>query len=148
MPEQTETEQIFSGLRALAESAFPKRCRNCGREYASAAEFIAVTQAPRANCSGLKHSLDDDDNPIVDLFRNCECGSTLMESFSDRRDVSEAGIKRRQNFEQILGELLAQGVAREVAYVELIKFMRGEPHDLLHLARHLLAAGERWPALE
>lgn len=142
MLKQTEVEQIFSGLRALAESAFPKRCSNCGREYVSAAEFIAATQALRPDCSGLKHSLDDDDKPIVDLFRNCACGSTLMQSFSDRRDYSEAGMKRRQYFDQTLGDLVTQGVAREIAYVELLKFMRGEPHELLHLANHLPEVGD------
>lgn len=135
MMEQTEIQEIFSGLRALVESTFPKRCRNCGREYASSAEFIAATRAVRPNCSGLKQSLDDDDNPIVEVFRNCECGSTLMEIFNDRRDLSEAGIKRRHRFEEMLGHLVSRGVAREVAYAELIKLMRGQANELLSLVR-------------
>lgn len=135
MLEQTEIQEIYSGLRALAESTFPKRCRNCGQEYASAAEFIVATQAVRPNCSGLKQSQDDDDNLIVEVFRNCNCGSTLMESFNDRRDLTEEGIKRRRRFEEMLGHLVSRGVAREVAYAELIKLMRGQANELLLLVR-------------
>lgn len=135
MVEQTEIQEIFAGLRELEESTFPKRCRNCGRVYASVAEFVAATQAVRPDCSGLKQGRDEDNRPVVDLFRNCACGSTLMESFNDRRDLSEAGLKRRRRFEGVLKHLLSRGVAREVAYAELIKLLRGQPNDLLHLIK-------------
>lgn len=81
MLEQGKIRKILSGLRELEVSAFPKRCACCAREYASVAEFIAATQAPPSNCSGLKPGRDDDGNAIVELFRNCDCGSTLMECF-------------------------------------------------------------------
>lgn len=81
MPEQAEIQKFLSGLRELKASAFPKRCACCAREYASAAEFILATQAPQSNCGGLKPGEDDDGYPIIELFRNCACGSTLMESF-------------------------------------------------------------------
>lgn len=81
MLEQTEMQEILSGLRELKASAFPKRCACCAREYASAAEFISATQALQSTCGGLKPGEDDDGYPIIELFRNCACGSTLMESF-------------------------------------------------------------------
>lgn len=81
MSEQSKIQGIVAGLRQFEASAFPKHCACCAREYASATEFIAATQALPSDCSGLKLSQDDDGNPIVELFRNCDCGSTLMESF-------------------------------------------------------------------
>ncbi len=124
-------DNFFQDLRALAESAFPKHCPTCGRSFATAEEFLHATMPISANRSGLKQSYDDDDRPIVELFRNCPCGSTLMDFFTDRRDQSEAGIKRRQRFGALLEFLVGQGVDREVARAELIKVLRGHHSELL-----------------
>jgi hypothetical protein len=102
VPEQNIDAELFAGLRELAESSFPKHCRNCGREYRDSAEFLTATQPLLADSSGLKQSRDDDDQVIVDLFRNCVCGSTLLESFWNRRDLSEDGIKRRMRFQDMV----------------------------------------------
>ncbi|MCK9987662.1 MAG: hypothetical protein AzoDbin1_04134, partial [Azoarcus sp.] len=42
-----------------------------------------------------------DGQVIVELFRNCVCGSTLMDCFRDRRDTSEAGLRRRARFGEL-----------------------------------------------
>lgn len=81
MSEQSKIQRVSPRLRELEALAFPKRCACCAREYATATEFIAATLALPSDCRGLKLSQDDDGNPIVELFRNCDCGSTLMESF-------------------------------------------------------------------
>jgi hypothetical protein len=127
---------LFSGLRELAESSFPKRCKNCGREYLNSTEFFAATQPVRANTSGLKQSRDDEGHMIVELFRNCICGSTLLESFGNRRNPSEDGNLRRERFQDMVGKLVANGCAEETARSELLKLMRGQAHDLLSLVRH------------
>lgn len=124
-------EEFYAGLRELVESTFPKRCRTCGRVYATAAEFIAATQPVAADNSGLKASLDEDGTVILELFRNCVCGSTLMDAFSDRRDTSEAGARRRRRFGDLHAYLVARGVAPETAHAELIKVARGQPSELL-----------------
>ncbi len=142
MPGPHIDEGLFAGLRELAESAFPKRCRNCGQEYRSAAEFLAATRPVRADTSGLKQSVDDDGQLIVDLFRNCVCGSTLLESFSNRRDLSEDGIKRRLRFQDMVDKLVAKGCTAEAARSELLKLMRGQPNDLLRLAAQEKAEGK------
>jgi hypothetical protein len=126
---------FFAGLRELAESAFPKRCANCGREYQNAAEYLTATQPIRADSSGLKQSQDDDGQAIVDLFRNCVCGSTLLESFRNRRNLNEDGIKSRLRFQDMVGKLVATGCPAETARAELLKLMRGQPNDLLNLAK-------------
>lgn len=124
-------DSFFRDLRALAESAFPKHCATCGRVFTTAEEFLRATVPINAAKSGLKQAYDDDDRPIVELFRNCPCGSTLMDFFTDRRDQSEASIKRREHFSVLLEFLIGQGVEREVARAELKKVLRGQHSELL-----------------
>lgn len=124
---------LFDGLRALANSAFPKHCSNCGRTYASAEQFLQETVSIRSNLSGLKESADDDDNTIVEVYRNCPCGSTLMDFFSDRRDTSEAGLRRREKFGELLQYLIQKGWDPAMARSELLKVLRGEKSELLKI---------------
>ncbi len=133
MPEANIEEALFAGLRQLADSAFPKRCAHCGRVYRNSDEFLTATQPVRPDCSGLKQSRDDDDQMIVDLFRNCVCGSTLLESFHNRRNLSKDGIMRRMLFQEMVGKIAAMGYPAETARDELLKFMRGQPNELLSL---------------
>lgn len=135
MSEPSVSEDFYAGLRQLADSAFPKRCTLCGREYRDSAEFLAATLPLRTNSSGLKQSHDDDGQAIVELFRNCVCGSTLLESYWNRRDLSEAGTKRRKRFQDMVDKLVAAGCPAEMAHKELLKFVRGQPSDLLNLAK-------------
>ena len=124
-------ENFFKDLKALAESAFPKRCANCGRVYETAEQFIAETENINPERTGLKSSVDDDGTPIVEAFRNCVCGSTLMDFFSDRRDVSDKGLARRKKFGEMLDYLVTQGLEFEIARAELIKVLRGENSEVL-----------------
>lgn len=133
MPEANIEEALFAGLRQLADTAFPKRCAHCGRVYRNSEEFLTATQPIRPDCSGLKQSRDDDDQMIVDLFRNCVCGSTLLESFHNRRNLSKDGIMRRMLFQEMVGKMAAMGYTAETARGELLKFMRGQPNELLSL---------------
>lgn len=135
MPDPGFDQELFAGLRQLTDSAFPKRCGNCGREYRNAGEFLAATGPTRAHTSGLKQSKDDDGSMIVELFRNCVCGSTLLESFWNRRDLSDEGVLRRKRFEVMIGKLVAIGYDAESARGELTKFMRGQPNDVLNLVQ-------------
>lgn len=122
---------LFAGLKALAESAFPKRCRNCGRVYETAEEFLRDTRQIDGARSGLKQSWDDNDMTVVEAYRNCACGSTLMDFFSDRRDLSQAGQARREKFGRLLDQLAAHGWGRQLARAELMKILRGEGSELI-----------------
>lgn len=121
-----EEQIFFDGLQALAASAFPKHCNNCGRMFGTAADFIQQTQAVRSNMSGLKQSFDDDNIAIVEAYRNCICGSTLMDFFSDRRDISDAGNKRRQLFDKLLPHLQGKGMGKKAAREYLLGLLRGQ----------------------
>ena len=123
--------KLFEGLTELAAGAFPKCCNNCGRIYHDANEYLNATQPISATRSGLKQSRDEDGHTIVEAFRNCECGSTLMDMFNNRRNVSEEGLKRRQRFGELLEYLVAQSLEREVARAELLKVLRGEGSSIL-----------------
>lgn len=90
--------ELFKGLKELSESAFPKKCANCGRLFESAEQFLLETQDINTSTTGLKQADDDDGSQILEVFRNCPCGSTLMEFFNDRRDLSDQGTKRRKKF--------------------------------------------------
>ncbi len=116
---------LYSGLEFLVKSTFPKECRSCGRVYATADEFLAETRSIQG-ASGLKASLDEDDSTLVELFRNCACGSTLMEVCRDRRDTSPAGLERRRKFGELIELMVDKGIEQGVARTELLKFMHGE----------------------
>lgn len=120
-------QEFFKGLKALAEAAFPKHCRNCGEVFATAEEFMLRTRAIRADITGLKQSVDDDDMTIVEAYRNCSCGSTLMDFFSDRRDFSDAGQRRRDLFDKLLLDLELKGMDRDQGRDYLLQVLRGQP---------------------
>ena len=91
------TEKNLQGLTAL-QYKFPKKCQCCGRVYETAEEFLSQTRALTSGKSSLKESFDDDDQAIVAVFRNCVCGSTLMDEFHSRRDQSPEGLRRREEY--------------------------------------------------
>jgi hypothetical protein len=123
--------KLLAGLRALVASSFPKRCANCGAVYEDADDYVRRTAPISSTRSGLKQSADDDGRTIVELFRNCACGSTLMDSFGDRRDPSAAGGVRRQRFSELLDHLVGAGLEAAVARTELLKWIRGEGSAIL-----------------
>ena len=130
MANRTPEDDLYQGLIELADASFPKRCNCCGRVYATAAEFIAATRAAGRNGSGLKQGYDDHDLAVVELFRNCPCGSTLMGTFGDRRDISADGGQRRHRFDQVAIALREKGLDEALVRTELLLFMRGQPNQL------------------
>lgn len=123
--------EFYTGLQEIAEGGFPKHCAFCGRNFASAEDYIRQTLQVGMGGSGLKQTHDDDGNVVVELFRNCVCGSTLLGYFGDRRDRSEAGLRRRARFDELVHSLVARGLAPGRARAELLKILRGEPSTLL-----------------
>jgi hypothetical protein len=126
---------LYRGLQALSNMSFPKKCSTCGKRFETVDDFISQTEALR-NSTGLKEDLDDDDQIIVGLFRNCPCGSTLMDEFNNRRDLSTAGLARREKFSELMNRLTKSGFSPEIAREELLKIMRGEGSDLLKVKKN------------
>ena len=131
MNNQTLINELYTGLQFMRASAFPKKCPACGKIYETADDFIAQTRSLGGK-SGLKQSLDDDDKSLVEFFRNCICGSTMMEECRDRRDTSELGLRRREKFGQLHELLKNSGMDANIARQELLRIMRGESSDNLH----------------
>lgn len=113
------------------ESSFPKHCNACGRRYETAEDFLRDTHDLPASRSCLKEAIEDDGTAIVEVFRNCICGSTLMDEFSNRRDESEKGRLRREKFDMLLKQLVQKGLDQEVARQELRNFMNGRSSPVL-----------------
>jgi hypothetical protein len=126
MSDEILDQLIFDGLRAFVEAAFPKHCKNCGRRFDTAEEFLLQTRTVRSDISGLKQSVDDENAVIVEAYRNCLCGSTLMDFFSDRRDTSSAGQHRRDLFNKLLPHLQGKGKTRPAAWTYLLRILRGQ----------------------
>lgn len=122
--------QDFEGLHALLVSAFPKTCKNCGHVYETAEQFFAETLDMPSGRSSLKMATEGDGATIVEAFRNCRCGSTLMDEFGCRRDNSASGLERRTIFDRMLSLLLARHISEEEARTELINFLRGRPNQI------------------
>jgi len=133
---------LYAGLQELAAGAFPKRCTLCGRSYRNVEDYVAQTGRVGSGRSGLKQTFDDDGQVIVELFRNCVCGSTLMDCFNDRRDISAAGAKRRARFGELVESLVVRGLEREHARSELLKILRGEKSAVLRPVPRTQPGGE------
>lgn len=127
----TSHDAWFVGLRALSHDRFPKRCRSCGREFASEADYFQQTQAIRPDITGLKAVYDDEEGTLVEVFRNCVCGSTLLVNCMSRRDDSAAGHSRRRLFDDLLGYLQLHGAERAQARRELLRVVAGERSEVL-----------------
>ena len=122
-------QDLLEGLNALFQQSFPKKCTHCGKIYHSEQQFFAETEAPGAR--SLKSYTEEDGTNIVEAFRNCSCGSTLMDEFADRRDTSDKGLRRRKRFDEIVEQLVAKGLERDKVVSELKQFIRHGESDFL-----------------
>jgi hypothetical protein len=114
----------------MFKNSFPRKCATCGRVFENLEHYFRETLS-LSKLGNTIQSSDDDGKPFVVVSRNCRCGSTLLEVFDDRRDRTEEGKRKRAEFGELLGLLVASGLEEEVARAELKKTMRGEGSDIL-----------------
>lgn len=127
MTDENVFDNLYSGLQALSNASFPKKCPTCNKIYETVEIYIKETSELATNKSGLIESYDPfDKHNIVELYRNCSCGSTLMDVFNDRRDLSTNGEKRRLIFKKILSTIIKSGMDKEEARLEILKVMNGK----------------------
>jgi len=124
------TETLFNDLVALEKSSFPKKCETCGITYECAEDFTKRTEHINGK-TGLKSSEDDDGGTILECFRNCVCGSTLLDFFADRRDTSAKGEKRRKAFDKVLAHLIENEIEEQRAREELKYYLKHKKSELL-----------------
>ena len=132
-PYDQSNSELYANLSELAQGSFPKRCRNCGTTYGTVDDFVQATLNINPHRSGLKQGFDDDGKEIIELFRNCSCGSTLMHLFESRRDLTTAGAKRRVLFDQLAGRLVESGVQAIEARTAVLQWLRGQDSDLVRM---------------
>ena len=127
-------QSLCDGLQALAHSSFPKVCGGCEQEFETVEEFITKTQTDSSlsSDSGLKETRREDGVMVVELYRRCACGSTLMDAFNNRRSQSDAGEERRQNFEELLNLVGTHyELDRPSARQELLKIFHGGSSEVI-----------------
>ncbi len=130
--EREDTEELYRGLQAIADDSFPRTCPRCGKVFNSADDFLVRETKGLHNSTGLRSSHDDEENQtVVEVYRNCPCGSTMVEFFRERRDMSEVGIRRRERFDKLLEILLRRKIPREEARQALLLAMRGQSSKIL-----------------
>jgi len=125
-----DADALFKDLVSLEENSFPKKCETCGAIYNTVEEFTEKTVEINEK-SGFKSSEGDEGETVVELFRNCPCGSTLLDFFADRRDISQKGDKRRKAFDKVLEHLVENGIELEVARKELRYYLKYKKSALL-----------------
>ena len=131
MADKNDLSSLYADLKNIEDTTFPKKCGTCDKVYNTLEEYIADTEQLRPGVTGFEESCDDEDKPILGLYRNCKCGSTLLNFFGDRRDSSEIKTQRRKHFGVLLEKLVSRGIDRNVARNELLKVVRGEYSELL-----------------
>jgi len=97
-----------TGLRARLDSSFPKKCTNCGRVFETVGQYFTETSELNDQDKGLKSFVDDDTTVIVEAFRNCTCGSTLMEMFEDDGDTVSVEIARKKAEEEFAKSMMVE----------------------------------------
>lgn len=132
-PSDQSNSELYANLSELVQGSFPKRCRNCGTTYKTVDDFVQATLNINPHRSGLKQVFDDDGKAFIELFRNCSCGSTLMDFFESRRDLTTEGAKRRVIFDQLAGRLVESGVQAIEARTAILKWLRGQDSELVRM---------------
>jgi len=126
-----KTDDCLNGLITFIESSFPKKCATCGKVYPTSTQFLSETENMPHGRSSLKEALEEDGTAIVEVFRNCACGSTLMEEFNSRRVNSPLGQQTRAEFDRLLNMLKKQNIPIEIARTELVKLFKGKKSESL-----------------
>jgi len=139
----TPHQKWFAGLKSLNKSDFPKRCARCDRTYASEEEYVKETSSVRIEQPDLQVVQDEKEVLFVELYRRCVCGSALLAFFSDRRNQTDIGFKRRKLFDELLEYIVQAGVEPVMARIELLRVIHGEPSKLLEFWHEKLLAEEK-----
>ncbi len=130
-PEKDLRKKIYEGLKALNKDMFPKVCGTCGEVFHSADDYVRKTRR-LFRASGFQHRRLQEGG-LLELYRNCRCGSTLLALFENRRDTTEMGQRRREQFQRILDQMVSMGWDRSIAREEVDRILSGQSSSLLEL---------------
>jgi len=109
MSDNDDWDQMWhTGLRARLDTSFPKKCMTCGRIFETAEQYFTETSDISEQDRGLKPFVDDDTSVIIEAFRNCPCGSTLMETFEESGENLAEVIAKRKREEEFAKSMLVE----------------------------------------
>jgi hypothetical protein len=105
--------------------AFPKTCGNCKKVFLTEIEFFQTSLLPHwpADIKVIQNHETNNHGDFLEISRNYSCGSALKEMFHCRRDLTEKGIRKRQEFQRMLDALVKSGYQREVAREKIFEFI-------------------------
>lgn len=112
----------YQGLSVRSADVFPLVCPRCQRRFTEINDFISRT-TPIFQSSGLMER-DEPDGPFVLLLRNCLCGTSLALRCHDRRNQSETGRLRRDNYDALVGLLVEVGYDSDQASLEARRLLQ------------------------
>jgi len=128
--EPSHDSTVYEGLLALLQNEFPKTCPRCRHTYPTLEAFVDETLPVQTGTGLMGYDLGDTFQSVA-MMRNCSCGSTMATFCCDRRDISEAGLRRRAMFDSLLMQLQSRGIDAITARDQLLAFLRGERSPLL-----------------
>lgn len=113
----------------LEKNSFPRTCEQCQKAYRNELEFFRDTTPVLADADSARAQIrfSGENGGYLEIVRACACGQTLAERFHSRRDLSEAGLYDRANFEVLLKAIEESGVERAEARAMVLDFLAGEP---------------------
>jgi hypothetical protein len=134
-PREEVLRELQEELAHLVSDSLPKVCQSCGRRYEDLDAFLQNTHRIPFATGLFQREEGEDGNDIIDLIRNCPCGSTLMVVFHNRRQHSPRKQRKRRLFDRLMHVLEQEGVETETARTELRHAVRNEPTPLLDHSR-------------
>jgi len=121
---------VYEGFLALLQNEFPKTCPRCQHIYPTLEAFVDETLPVRTGTGLMGYDVGETSQNVA-MMRNCSCGSTMATFCCDRRDISDAGMRRRAMFDNLLEQLQSRGIDAITARDQLLAFLRGERSPLL-----------------
>jgi len=121
---------VYEGFLALLQNEFPKTCPRCQHIYPTLEAFVDETLPVRTGTGLMGYDVGETSQNVA-MMRNCSCGSTIATFCCDRRDISDAGMRRRAMFDNLLEQLQSRGIDAITARDQLLAFLRGERSPLL-----------------
>lgn len=110
---------LSSRVRPAGEGAgFPVLCPSCGRKYETIEDFLSLTTLPNGHAPTTRMS--DPEYQLPHRERICACGATLPLKAPGRRDLTDAGSRRREKFSAVLDLLQKSGLTREEGRARLL----------------------------
>ncbi|MCB1615570.1 MAG: hypothetical protein KDI30_06110 [Pseudomonadales bacterium] len=113
---------------------FPERCPACGEIHTTLLDHHQ--SATPDNPFQISRNITDHGELRIEARFRCGCGHETKTSTPERRDHSEKGIKRRKTFDELMAIMMAKGIKKGQAKMELLKVVRGEESYLISKVLH------------